>query len=102
MPSRGTKGPSATDLGFGTAVPLTSDAGYFWFFDSSNVELIVKVVDACVDPFNRFWIFGAGLTNVEVTLRITDLKSGLVKSHVNPLGTAYAPIQDTDTFATCP
>ena len=28
-------------------VPLTSDSGYFWFFDADNIELVVKVLDAC-------------------------------------------------------
>src|SRR5262249_6475447 len=29
------------------AAPLTPEAGYFWFFGASNVELIVKTLDAC-------------------------------------------------------
>src|SRR6185369_12399424 len=31
--------------GFGTAVPLSGDTGYFWFFSPSNVEAVVKVLD---------------------------------------------------------
>jgi hypothetical protein len=34
------EGPSAP----ATAVPPTSDTGYFWFFDPSNIELVVKVL----------------------------------------------------------
>jgi hypothetical protein len=32
----------------GTGVPasITGDTGYFWFFQSSNVELVIKVLDA--------------------------------------------------------
>ena len=37
--------PSQGRSGFGTAVPLTGDTGYFWFFDSANVELVVKALD---------------------------------------------------------
>src|SRR5450432_3426635 len=33
------------NTGGGHAIPVTADTGYFWFFSSSNVELVVKVVD---------------------------------------------------------
>jgi PKD repeat protein len=88
--------------GHGTAVPLTSDTGYFWFFGATNIELITKVLNACANPFNHYWVFAAGLTNVKVTLTVTDTSNGSVKQYPNPLGTAYAPVQDTTAFATCP
>lgn len=87
--------------GAASAVPSTNDAGYFWFFDPANIELAVKVVDGCA--FNgRHWVFAAGLTNVEVTLRVTDTQSGDVRTYVNPQGTAFSPIQDTNAFPGCP
>jgi len=87
--------------GNGQAVPITSDTGYFWFFGSTNVEMVVKVIDAC--SFNqRFWVFAGGLTDVNVTLNVTDTKSGVVRTYTNPLGVAFQPIQDTNAFATCP
>jgi Subtilase family len=88
----------------GTArvVRLTDDTGYFWFFNESNAEVFVKVLNACVPGINRFWVFSGGLTNVEVRLRVTDTKTGQVKSYTNPLGIAFRPIQDTNAFATCP
>ena len=86
--------------GAGQAVQLTTDTGYFWFFGSSNVELVVKVLDACA--FNqRFWVFAGGLTDVEVTLRVTDTATGAVATYINPQGTAFLPIQDTSAFSTC-
>jgi hypothetical protein len=42
------------------------------------------------------------LTNVEVTLRVTDTRNGTVQTYFNPLGTAFQPVQDTSAFATCP
>ncbi len=84
------------------AVELTGDAGYFWFSTPDNVEIVVKVLDACVAPFDRFWVFAAGLTNVEVTLRVTDTAHDEVREYHNPQGTAFLPIQDTQAFATCP
>ena len=92
---------SGGQTGGGQAVPITGDTGYYWFFGSSNVEMVVKVIDAC--SFNqRFWVFAGGLTDVNVTLNVTDTKSGVVKTYTNPLGVAFQPIQDTSAFATCP
>jgi hypothetical protein len=94
----------ATDQGTsgqGRAVKLTGDTGCFWFFDSANFELMVKVLDACSFT-DRFWVFVAGLTNVEVTLTVTDTESGKTKSYHNPRRTPFQPIQDTDAFDTCP
>ena len=87
--------------GSGQAVAITADTGYFWFFDAANIEVIVKLLNACSFA-NRFWVFGAGLTNVEVTLTITDTRNGTVKTYTNPQGTAFQPVQDTNAFATCP
>jgi hypothetical protein len=87
--------------GAGRAVQLTDDAGYFWFFDAANVEVLVKMVDAC--SFNqRFWVFSAGLTDVRVDLTVLDTEPEAGKTYVNPLGRPYAPILDTNAFATCP
>ncbi len=73
-----------------------------WFFNSNNPELFIKVRDACVDPFNRHWVFIAGLTNVEVTVTVTDTVTGFTRTYFNPLNMAFASVQDTASFATCP
>lgn len=92
---------TAGAVGVGNAVELTADTGYFWFFGTDNVEVIVKVLDAC--GFNaRYWVFGAGLTDVEVLLRVTDTQTGAVRSYTNQLGTPFKPLQDTNAFSTCP
>ncbi len=87
--------------GNGTGTELTADSGYFYFFNAANIEVVIKVLNAC--PVNgAYWVFAAGLTNVEVTLRVVDTQNGTVKTYFNPLGTAFAPVQDTSAFATCP
>jgi hypothetical protein len=83
------------------AVPLTGDTGYFWFFDQTNVELVVKVLNGC-EPFNSYWFFAAGLTNLGVDIMVRDMKTEDVKNYANPIGTPFAPIQDTTAFSTCP
>ncbi len=86
--------------GMGFATPLTNDSGYFWFFDPSNVELTVKVLDGC-GLNNRYWVFLSGLTNVGVTLKVTDLETGAVKVYVNPVNQTFKTVTDTSAFA-CP
>lgn len=88
--------------GQGHPVQLTDDSGYFWFFNQDNPEIFVKVRNACVPEFNRYWVFSSGLTNVEVTLTVTDTRSGEVRTYESPLREPYPPILDTDAFATCP
>lgn len=87
--------------GNGQAVAITGDTGYFWFFGSTNVEMVLKVLNGC-PVNNNYWVFAGGLTNVSVTMTVTDTKTGRVKTYTNPLNTAFQPIQDTTAFATCP
>ncbi|MEO8432741.1 MAG: S8 family serine peptidase [Acidobacteriota bacterium] len=87
--------PSTGASGVGTAVPLTADTGYFWFFTANNVELVLKVVDG--RPVNgKFWVFYGALTDVQYTVTITDSLTGEVKSYVTPSGT---PTSRADTSA---
>jgi hypothetical protein len=87
--------------GQGQAVQLTSDTGYFWFFNPDNVEMVVKVLRACgVNGY--YWVFAGGLTDVEVEMTVVDTATGDVRSYTNPLGTPFAPLQDTEAFADCP
>ncbi len=88
--------------GHGRSQLLTADTGAVWFFSPDNIELIVKVLDACKALHPRFWVFAGGLTNVEVELRVTDLQTGQQRTYSSPLGQAYVPVQDTRAFATCP
>jgi hypothetical protein len=87
--------------GDGSAVPITDDTGYFWFFDAKNIEVVAKVLDAC-GINGRHWVFSGGLTNVEVTLAVTDTQTGTVKRYANAPGAPFEPIQDTSAFETCP
>jgi streptogramin lyase len=85
-----------------TAVPLTGETGYFWFLEPGNVELVVKVLNACGGPYNNYWVFAAGLTNLGVSLTVTDAFTGASKTYSNPAGTPFQPILDTSGLRTCP
>jgi hypothetical protein len=94
--------PSQGRNGYMRALSVTADSGLFWFFSPDNVEIITKVLKACEDPFNRYWVFASGLTNVEVNMHVDDTVSGQTRLYQNAAGTAFPPIQDTSAFATCP
>jgi len=87
--------------GVGHPVALSDESGTFWFFTSANVELIVKVVDACVDPWQRYWVFMAGLTNVEVDLRVRDQFADSEHTYSSAWAEPFPTTLDTWTFATC-
>jgi hypothetical protein len=90
------EGPSAP----ATAVPLTNDTGYFWFFDPTNIELVTKVLTGC-GVNNEYWVFAGGLTDVGIEMKVTDTVTGAVKTYSNAFGTPFQPIQDSSAFP-CP
>ena len=88
--------------GAAQAVPLGSlgvdHGGLLWFFDATNPEMLVKVIDGCaVDQ--RFWLFFAAGTNAGFTLSARDTHTGTIRTYANPDLTAAAPVQDTAAFA---
>ncbi|HVS62165.1 MAG TPA: hypothetical protein VMT85_01550 [Thermoanaerobaculia bacterium] len=92
---------TGSDAGPAFRSTLTDETGYFTFFEPDNVEVVVKLLNACSFA-NRYWVFAAGLTDVEVTLTVTDTSSGQQRTYFNPNGSAFNPINDTSAFATCP
>ena len=79
-------------------MPLTGDTGYFWFTQSSNVEVIVKILDG--RPINgHFWLFTGALSNLEYRITITDTVTGASRTYVNPQG-KFASLADTSMLAT--
>jgi streptogramin lyase len=93
--------PHQGTSGVGHPVALTSDTGYFWFFNAANVELVIKVLDArALNGY--FWVFYGALSNVEYTITITDLETQTVKTFFNPADTlaSYANTSAFGPFST--
>jgi len=95
---------TSSDTGQAAVVPLPSapDSGLFYFFAPSNIEMVIKVLNACIPAFNRYWVFFAATTNVEFGVVVTDTQNGQTRAYYNPLGRIAPPVQDVDAFATCP
>lgn len=91
-----------TPGGRGVARPLAVDeaTGALSFFGPHNVELVVRVLDYCQDTEPVWAFLAGGLTDVAVTLAVTDTATGQAKTYFSPLGHRFPPI--LDAFATCP
>lgn len=89
--------------GTGKAVPVPSapDSGLFYFFSENNLEMLIKVLNAC-GVNNRYWVFFAATTNVEFAVVVTDTLNGRTAAYFNPLDTPAPPVQDTSAFPSCP
>lgn len=92
---------TATLNGNAMAVKLTDDTGYLWFFNSANVETVLKVINGCAVG-GHYWFFAGGLTNVFVQITVTDTTTGFTRVYSNPLNQPFEPIQDTSAFPNCP
>jgi Concanavalin A-like lectin/glucanases superfamily len=88
--------------GVGTVVPgYSADSGLFWFFGSTNWELLVKLLDGCALN-SRKWFFSAATTDQHFEAVVTDVANGVTKRYFNYLGVAAPANTDTGAFATCP
>ena len=67
---------------------------------SPNVELLVKVINGC-SVNGAYWIYAAGLTNLEVEVRVEDLVGHAVWSRRSQQGRPFPPFADTGAFETC-
>jgi plastocyanin len=94
----------AERTGAGTAVDIQrQDTGLFYFFEPDNLEMLVKVLDACVEPLgNKYWVLFAASTNVEYTLTVTDTEADVSKTYDNALGNLAQATIDVEAFDTCP
>ena len=43
-------------------IPSAPDSGLFYFFGASNLEMLIKVLNAC-GLNDRYWVFFAATTN---------------------------------------
>ena len=90
----------SSNTGQGRATKLTDTSGYFYFFDATNIELVAKFVSFCSGSSGNWAIYASGLTDVEVTFKVTDTKTALHKEYTNALGHRFTTIGDGPF--TCP
>ncbi len=63
--------------------------------------MILKILNACSPPFNHWWVFAGGLTNVGVSITVTDTVGLSVKTYKSTKGALFQTFADTAAFD-CP
>jgi len=73
------------EFGAGTAVPvdISDESGLFWFFESGNIELIVKVLDGRTTN-GSYWVFFGALSDVEYWITVRDAETDERRTYHNP------------------
>ena len=84
--------------GDAVAWPLTGETGLYWFFQESNVEMVLKVLDGCALNGHR-WVFAGGLTDLGVKMTVTDTETGKERAFENAPGTLFKPVQELKAFS---
>jgi hypothetical protein len=94
--------PDGALRGNGHAVPLSKESGLFWFFDASNPEILVKILDG--RPVNgKWWVFISSNTSLEFKVFVGKLDTVVRPpsyqgiTYVSPAG-ANKNFIDTTTF----
>jgi hypothetical protein len=78
----------------------TSESGIFWFFDSDNWEVMVKVLDGC-SLNDSFWVFAAASTNADYRVTVTDQVTGRIRQYQHEPGSPAPAVTDTAAFPGC-
>lgn len=78
-------------------VDVGHEATLIYFFSRTNVEMLVKVLDAKAVN-QRFWVFAAAATDLGFRLKVRDTHTGWTNEYHNPIGTRPLAITDTEAF----
>lgn len=80
---------SIPNIGSGKGnVGLATDySGAFWFRDSSDLNVYIKIIDGRAIN-GHYWLYYTSLTGAEYSLKVTDTETGKLKTYKNPLGTS--------------
>lgn len=79
---------------------FSRDTGFFTFFDETNVEVMVKVLDAC-GVNGHYWVFAGGATDLGIRLTVLDKTTGLSAPYETVAGRPFRAITDLRAFS-CP
>ena len=76
------------------------ESAFYWFFDATNFEMGVKVLNGC-GLNNKWWVFISGLTDQGWTLHVRDTQTGSQKTYSNVLNHLTSTTADTSALS-CP
>ena len=85
--------------GNGTLTAFGSDdSAIFYFFDPTNWEVLLKVIDGCALN-QKYWVFYSATTNVKFTITVRDTLKAVSKVYTNAQNHVASPVTDTSAFA---
>ena len=77
---------------------FSRDTGFFTFFDETNVEVMVKVLDAC-GVNGHYWVFAGGATDLGIRLTVLDKATGLSAPYETVAGRPFRAITNLRAFS---
>ncbi len=75
--------PEEFGAGTAVAVDISDESGLFWFFESGNIELVVKVLDGRAIN-GSYWVFFGALSDVEYWITVRDAETDERRTYHNP------------------
>ena len=90
-------GPTATRA---TAFLRSGSEGFFAFGATGLADVTVRVTNTCVTK-SKYGFFASGPTNAKLAIKVTDTKTGVIKTFANAAGVAFVPVLAPTAFA-CP
>ncbi len=76
----------------------TDDSGLFRFFDPTNWEMLIKVLDGC-GVNEHVWVYGASTTDLGYAIRVRDTVTNAVARYRNEAGEPARAITDNKAFS---
>jgi len=67
----------------------------FSFLTPGSIEVVVKILNSCASPAKKWKVLLGGLTNLGVSIKVTDTLNGAIKTYSNPKGRLFQAISDT-------
>ncbi|HKI85447.1 MAG TPA: hypothetical protein VKA53_01755, partial [Thermoanaerobaculia bacterium] len=96
-----TQGGRDGSVQVGHAISLSSlsvdRGGLFWFFDKTNPEMLIKVLDAC-GLSGHYWVFYSAGTSVGLTARVVDTVNHLANTYTNDDKSQAPALLDQQAF----
>jgi hypothetical protein len=79
----------------------TEQSVSFYSFQDGNVEVFVKMVNACSVASHAVWLFAAGATTADTQIVVRDTVSGAIYTIHNFSGDLFRTVANTQAFKTC-
>ena len=80
----------------------TNNSGLFYFFDSDNWEMLLKVLDGCAVN-GHYWVYSAAATDLGLDITVRDTATGAAWTYSKEPGPPAPAITASNAFVdSCP